>query len=377
MYTEPKIFTSNDLKKRSYIIFYLYGMRIRIYNGHCLGKKINPNYATTIDDRHRLLNELLFEIKTALKNNTFKVEKSEDIKPTPKPSPSTFGLLTEALNKKLQSDLSNSYKTDLQGIYNHFIEFLSEEEKAGEIGSISLPRIEEFLSRYSSSGTYYMNKRRTLGVLFSSIGKSLQMPLNVIRETETRRTKATLHKIYDKDQMKKILAYLKEHHNNLYLCCLLSYGCFLRPHQEVRNLKFGHFKKDFTEIHLAGNENKGKSVRVVFVPDYVQVEFKTRVTGLKPDSNIFSLTTEPLNVSYFNTAWSRMWAKMNKEGLIEKQQTIYSFRHTAAVDVFRRTKDVYLLQKLLGHSTIVVTLKYLRGLGEFNMEELREAAPQL
>lgn len=68
---------------------------------------------------------------------------------------------------------------------------------------------------------------------------------------------------------------------------------------------------------------------------------------------------------------------MYDKGLIYKNQTIYSFRHTAAVEVFRRTKDVYLLQKLLGHSTIMVTLKYLRNLGEFNSEELREAAPQL
>jgi integrase len=63
--------------------------------------------------------------------------------------------------------------------------------------------------------------------------------------------------------------------------------------------------------------------------------------------------------------------------LIYEQQTIYSFRHTAAIEVYRKTKDVYLLQKLLGHSNIIVTLKYLRSLGEFNSEELRDAAPQL
>jgi integrase len=68
---------------------------------------------------------------------------------------------------------------------------------------------------------------------------------------------------------------------------------------------------------------------------------------------------------------------MEPLGLVYEDQTPYSFRHTAAVDLYRRTKDVYLLQKLLGHSTIVVTLKYLRSLGEFNSEELRDAAPQL
>jgi integrase len=68
---------------------------------------------------------------------------------------------------------------------------------------------------------------------------------------------------------------------------------------------------------------------------------------------------------------------MHNEGLIFENQTIYSFRHTAAVQLYRRTKDVYLLQKLLGHSSIVVTLKYLRSLGELNSDELKEAAPTL
>jgi CHAT domain-containing protein len=36
----------------------------------------------------------------------------------------------------------------------------------------------------------------------------------------------------------------KSFNENLFLCCLLTYGCLLRPHQEVRNLKWGDFSED-------------------------------------------------------------------------------------------------------------------------------------
>jgi len=374
MFTEPKIVTSNDLRIRSYVTFYFNGKRVREYNGHSLGINLNPNYCSTIKDRNRLLAELQFELKNALKNNSYKTQNIQSLNLQ---IPSAQKLLKDILDKKLNSDLSKYYKTDLQSIYNHFIEYLTDEEKSGEITAITLPRIEDFLSRYSSSGTYYMNKRRILGVLFSSAGKTLRLDIKVIKETSCRRTKATLHKIYEKEQMKKVLKFLKNHHENLYLCCLISYGCLLRPHQEVRNLKGSHFKNNFTEIHLSGSENKGKKVRVVYIPDYVKKEFQGRIPKLQPDTNLFSLLPTTFNTAYFNTAWTRAWKKMNEAGIIEKKQTIYSFRHSAAVDVYRRTKDVYLLQKLLGHSNIVVTLKYLRGLGEYNMEELKDAAPRL
>ena len=177
--------------------------------------------------------------------------------------------------------------------------------------------------------------------------------------------------------MRAVLDYLKEHHQHLYLCCLITFGCFLRPHKEVRKLTAGHFKKGISEIHLSGSENKGRKVRVVYVPDYVRKEVEALLPYLKATDNIFSRDANAYNEAYFNTAWTRAWKKMNEAGIIEKKQTIYSFRHSAAVDVYRRTKDVYLLQKLLGHSNIVVTLKYLRGLGEYNMEELKDAAPRL
>ncbi|WP_026896755.1 tyrosine-type recombinase/integrase [Daejeonella oryzae] len=372
MYTEPKIITSNSLKTRSYITFYFNGKRVREFNGHRLNLNINPNHTKSIQDRDRLLEELRFKLKNALKNNSYPAVKPDTVTPLA----STLTVLMDVLNRKLDSDLSDSYKTDLRSIYNHFMEFLTDAEKIGSITEITLPRIELFLTRYNSSGTYYMNKRRTLGVLFNSVGKTIQKTIEVVRETSVRRTTSKLHRIYEREQLLKILDYLKTHHFNLYLCCLISYGCFLRPHQEVRLLKGVHFKNDFREIHLSGSENKGRKVRVVYVPDYVRSVLQL-IPGLLHDTNLFTLSTDYYNPSYFNTAWSRAWKNMYKQGLVQKNHTIYSFRHTAAVDVFRRTKDIYLLQKLLGHSTIVVTLRYLRGLGEYNSEELRDAAPRL
>jgi integrase len=186
-----------------------------------------------------------------------------------------------------------------------------------------------------------------------------------------------LHKAYDKEQLKPILNYLKANYPNLHVCCLLTYFSWLRPHEEVRLLTRGDFKKNFTEVHLTGSANKGGNVRVVYIPDYVREAVQPILCKLKLNDNIISLCPQPFNEYYFNTQWSRAWKKMFELNLIREHQTIYSFRHTAAISLYRRTKDVHLLQKLLGHSSIVVTLKYLRSLGELSTEDLREAAPTL
>jgi integrase len=375
MYTDPKIINSDDLKTRAYILFYFDGKRVRLYNGKQLGKQLYPNKATSLKNRNKLLNELLFEAKTALRNNTFKVGQDE-----PKVIEKTYSteeILLTALNNKLATDISSEYKRNLRYIHADLMNFLTPAEKLEEVKQLKVSRIEEFLSKYNSSGTYYMNKRRDLGVLFSTASKLLQEPILLVKNTSTRRTKSKLHKIYEPEQLRAVLGYLKEHHQHLYLCCLITFGCFLRPHKEVRKLTAGHFKKDISEIHLSGSENKGRKVRVVYVPDYVKQELEQLLPSLKSTDNIFSRDLQPYNEAYFNTAWTRAWRKMHQLGIVEKNHTIYSFRHTAAVDVYRRTKDVNLLKSLLGHSSIMVTLKYLRGLGEYNEEVLRSAAPRL
>lgn len=377
-YSDLRIVTTQDLKYRSFISFYFNGKRIKEYNGNNLGLAIKPNHAKTIEEKNKLLKRLEFELQKALENNTYPVHKEliTQLLKIDKPL-NTEDLLKQALDKKLSSNLSKFYKRNLKSIFNHFTSFLSQEELNSTINNLSRKRIEEFLGNYNSSATYYMNKRRDLGVLFSVINKDLENKLTIIKDTDTRKSKARLHKIYESHQIKPILAYLKINHPNLHLCCLLCYGCFLRPHEEVRNLFYYHFKKGGTEIHLSGNENKGGRVRVVHIPNYVQDELKQILPNLKENDNLFTKTQNPYNDAYFNTAWTRAWKKMYKLDLIQKHQTIYSFRHTAAVNVYRKTKDLNILQQLLGHSDMIVTLKYLRGLGEATNEELKNVMPEL
>ena len=48
---------------------------------------------------------------------------------------------------------------------------------------------------------------------------------------------------------------------------------------------------------------------------------------------------------------------------------LVSFRHTGAIEIYKRTGSLSKLQKAMGHSSLKVSLTYLRGL---KVEDLKE-----
>ena len=171
---------------------------------------------------------------------------------------------------------------------------------------------------------------------------------------------STLHKPFD--NINQILEAIKAYNKQLYLCCLMTYGCLLRPHREIRELTWSDFSDDLKYIYLSGNRNKSGRNRIVPVPTYVR---ELLVKG-EPQHNIFSDKTLPYNEEYFKTLWSRFKKQSN---ILEQGQTLYSFRHSGAIEIFKRTGSINKLQKAMGHSSINVSLTYLRGL---EIAELKE-----
>ena len=118
-------------------------------------------------------------------------------------------------------------------------------------------------------------------------------------------------------------------------------------------------------VLLTGDKVKSKRNRIVPVPKYIREILKKR----ENQHNIFSNNKQPYNKSYFSLIWKRF---KGRNPIIEPSVTIYSFRHTGAIEIFKRTGSITKLQKAMGHSSINVSLTYLRGLEipELNEEDM-------
>ncbi len=82
---------------------------------------------------------------------------------------------------------------------------------------------------------------------------SLGIEYNPMTEIKSKKAKAFLHKSFD--GIASVLKDIRAFNKHLHLCCLLTYGCLLRPHREVRELTWGDFSNDLSYITLSGSRN--------------------------------------------------------------------------------------------------------------------------
>jgi integrase len=365
MFTEPEIISSPDLSTRAYVKVYIDGERHRFYNGKDLGIKCNPNRAKTIPERNKGLAYLQYQLKKKLEKGWQPNEEPPPAKIPPKPTISAGRAFIELLPEIEQEQISDDYKRDLRQLNGHFIQFLKSNSLTEvPVEGIAGEHIEKFLARFKSSPTNYMSRRRTLSALFFRITDKKLLSANPTSDTKRMKELPQINIPFRKPQFREVIDYIQKRHSNLYLCCLLMYGCLLRPHEEVRLLSRGAFDEELTKISLAGDENKGKKIRTVLIPDYVRQELiKQGIAELPTAHNIFSHSIDAFAKSYFSTAWTRVAEYLREKEIITTDHTLYSFRHTAAVNMYMKTKDPYKVQRALGHSSLIVTLVYLRSLG--------------
>ena len=112
-------------------------------------------------------------------------------------------------------------------------------------------------------------------------------------------------------------------------------------------LKWKDFRDDLSTISISGDRVKSKRNRIVPVPKYIREILVKR--GL--EDNIFSGTLTPYNNDYFKTVFRRFKRTFPS---VEQGITIYSFRHSGAIEIFRRTGSLTKLQKAMGHSSLNV-----------------------
>jgi integrase len=329
----PKV--AFDPNQKVFVSFYINGKRYRLYNGSRAGIDLNPN-SFPESKRIEIGKVLAYKIYEKINSGgTITAFKSMDIITG---ELSDLEYAKRALNKKLSEDYSDKYKMMLKQAFKMLVRASNSE------GGIAFKSIESHLDKYSSNTSYNTLRRHLNALLNEAVSQGLKA--NPLKGLKTRKTKAKLHKPFD--NLAEVLDDIKLFNFNLYLCCLLTYGCLLRPHREIRLLKWGDFSDD-------GKRNKSGRNWIVPVPLFI----RELLTSNDKDLNIFSGKTIPHNPSYFSKLWSKY---KNKSNILRQNQTLYSFRHSGAIDIFKRTGSITKLQKAMGHSSINVSLTYLRGL---------------
>ena len=330
-------------KNKPFINIYIDKIRYRFWNGECI--KVNIKCI----DAPSLL-KAAFELK--LMEGWRPQSNNKLIKEVPI---TVIQALQQGVDGKIIQGCSVRYIKDAKRIVILWKRFESEFHiKNLELENLQSAHVRKFLIRPNWSAKTQRTVKSTLSPLLT------EFKPYIIQSIKLNKPKSRLHKPY-KD-IKLIFDEIKLFNDNLYLCCLMTYGCLLRPHREIRELKWSDFSDDLNYIHLSGHRNKSGKNRIVPVPIYIR---ELLVKG-HPQHNIFTGTTRPLNEDYFKTLWGR-FKRVSK--LLEQDQTLYSFRHSGAIEIFKRTGSITKLQKAMGHSSINVSLTYLRGL---EIAELKE-----
>ncbi|MBT3365082.1 MAG: site-specific integrase, partial [Flavobacteriales bacterium] len=261
------------------------------------------------------------------------------------------------MKDKLKKDYSLEYQKKLRWIVKEMNAFNKERRISPKLAA-------EFLNQPKWSPAMRNNIR---GHFLSLEDKLHQYGYegSVKRLCKKERVTETLHKPF-KD-VSSILKDIESFDKRLHLCCLLAYGCLLRPHREIRLLTWNDFNEDLTMISLAGNQNKGRRNRIVPIPAYIRPFLAAlRHSDYAGGANVFTGLKSPYGRGIFGDLWGRYKRHSN---LLEEGQTLYSFRHSGSIDIFKRTGSITKLQKAMGHSSINVSLTYLRGL---EVAELKE-----
>ena len=335
--------TIGTSKSQSIIIIYYNEMRHRYWNGNAINVNI------TSADNPPLL-KAAFELK--LREGWRPQAKKKIVKEVPI---TVIQALKQGVEVKIAQGCSDRFIKDAKRIVTLWQRYESEQLlKSLTLDKLQPSHIRNFLVRPNWSAKTQHTVKSTLSPLLT------EFKPHIVQSIKLKKPTSTLHKPFD--NINEILEDIKAYNKQLYLCCLMTYGCLLRPHREIRELTWSDFSDDLKYIHLSGNRNKSGRNRIVTVPSYIR---DILVKG-ELHHNIFSGKPQPLNEDYFKTLWGR-FKKQSK--LLEQDQTLYSFRHSGAIEIFKRTGSITKLQKAMGHSSINVSLTYLRGL---EIAELKE-----
>lgn len=203
-----------------------------------------------------------------------------------------------------------------------------------------------------------------LNTLYSHLAERKVLPptpfkIKKLKEEVTSKNIAFTDK--DRECVEK---HLMQHEPELYLFTRFIYYAFIRP-GELHQITLADVRLFERYIIIRGTISKnGKTETVQIIPPLFSELLKISINDEKQFYYLFGKGLVPSRyVSAKEVAFRRHQKVLKTLGLLESGYTLYSWKHTGAVNAYRAGVGVKELQKLLRHSSVSITDIYLKSLG--------------
>ncbi len=200
-------------------------------------------------------------------------------------------------------------------------------------------------------------------------------PFNEVERQSTEYGEKNLP--YSESQIKEIIPYIKEKEPYLYKFICFIYYALMRT-TEIRRLKIENIDFEKRVLKIYSNQSKVKKFDILPIADkLMEVIEDMDLQNYPSDYYIFSAKRKP-SEKPLGTGWAtERYKKIKNHFKLDRNYTIYSFKHTAVCRWYEKEKDIVRIQRMCRHSSIEMTARYLKSLGLLTDQYKIETLPDL
>jgi integrase len=203
--------------------------------------------------------------------------------------------------------------------------------------------------------------------MFQLAVEDKKIPINPVFDMpRTKRINDHTPRPIKDDDVAKFFLELKKH-PQLYLAALLQMYCFIRPGNELRNLKINDIDWGRRTINVQREFSKVRKERRVSVPAFLVTILRDnyKLHECNRDFYIFSHNNEPgptrLGKNNLRMKFNQVRTKLK----MPDSYKFYSWKHTGGVMAVDLNIPLSDIQAQMGHESIATTLEYLKNHGAF------------
>lgn len=369
-YTIPKLYTAkNDPSKDWYVYFYYtYEGRKKLFK-----YRGGINYVKTKKEKVLEGNAIARALTEKLESgwNPFTKVKTKDVDKT------LFECIDEVYNIKCAYMTPRSQKTyfDQLNLFKKWLKSQSLDHLY--VQNVTREHIRMYLDwllgvkKYT--GKTHNGHLSTLKTFFNEFVERRYIEKSPVHGFKMVREEVGKNTTYSEYEEKLFDNEVKDQEPEFYLATRFVRYLFLRR-SELSLLQVKHINWQSKTVIIPSENAKNRNQDSVTIPKTLEkLIIKHRLLELDPEMYIFGKEFKPsLNKLKRVDDFTDRQREINRNLGIKNECTFYSWKHTGAVELYQRTKDVYVVMRQCRHSDIKMTMRYLRSLGCMVSEQVRE-----